>query len=100
MKGDKAEVEDFLSWFDKQNFEHKILIAGNHDFYFERESDEHIQQLLPENVVYLKDSSTTINGLKIWGSPITAGFFKWASNRHRREPIKRDWDRLTMFWNN
>jgi len=92
MKGDKEEVVDFLNWFERQDFEHKILIAGNHDFYFERESDEHIQQLLPENIVYLKDSFTTINGLKIWGSPITPWFFNWAFNRHRGEPIKRHWD--------
>ena len=92
MKGDKKEVEDFLNWFDKQDFKHKILIAGNHDFYFERESDENIQALLPKNIVYLKDSLTTINGLKIWGSPITPWFFNWAFNRHRGEPIKRHWD--------
>ena len=52
MKGDEDEVVEFLDWFDKQDFEHKVLIAGNHDFYFERESDEHIQLLLPQNVVY------------------------------------------------
>lgn len=92
MKGDKEEVVDFLKWFDNQDFEHKILIAGNHDFFFERESDEHIQELLPKNVVYLKDSLTTINGLKIWGSPITPWFFNWAFNRHRGDPIKRHWD--------
>lgn len=96
MKGDKVEVEDFLSWFDKQDFEHKILIAGNHDFYFERESDLHIQHLLPENVVYLNDNSTTINGIKIWGSPITPWFFNWAFNRHRGEPIKRHWDLIPI----
>lgn len=92
MKGEKDEVADFLKWFDNQDFEHKILIAGNHDFFFERESDEHIQELLPKNVVYLKDSLTTINGLKIWGSPITPWFFNWAFNRHRGDQIKRHWD--------
>jgi 3',5'-cyclic AMP phosphodiesterase CpdA len=56
MKGDKDEVADFLMWFSKQNFAHKILIAGNHDFYFEREPEEVIQQLLPKDIIYLNNS--------------------------------------------
>lgn len=92
MKGEKDEVANFLTWFTKQDFEYKILIAGNHDFYFERESEEDIQQILPQNVIYLKDSLVTIKGLNIWGSPITPWFFNWAFNRHRGDPIKRHWD--------
>jgi Icc-related predicted phosphoesterase len=91
MKGDKDEVADFLMWFSKQNFAHKILIAGNHDFYFEREPEEVIQQLLPKDIIYLNDSAVTVNGLKIWGSPITPWFFSWAFNRHRGDPIKKHW---------
>lgn len=92
MKGDENEITDFLSWFDKQDFIHKIFIAGNHDFYFERETEEQILKIIPENIIYLNDSSVIINGLKIWGSPITPWFFNWAFNRHRGEPIKRYWD--------
>jgi len=92
MKGEKDEVAEFLKWFDNQDFEHKVLIAGNHDFFFERESDKHIQDLLPKKVIYLKDSLTIINGLKIWGSPITPYFFNWAFNRRRGEAIKKHWD--------
>ena len=92
MKGDEDEIIDFLNWFDEQNFKHKILIAGNHDFYFETESQEQIEELLPKNITYLKDSSTTINEFKIWGSPITPWFFNWAFNRHRGEQINRHWD--------
>lgn len=96
MKGGKDEIADFSRWFDKQDFEHKILIAGNHDFYFEEESDKDIQQLLPKNIVYLKDSMATINGLKFWGSPITPWFFDWAFNRYRGDPIKKHWDLIPL----
>lgn len=92
MKGEKHEVEDFLTWFENQDFKYKILVAGNHDFYFERESVENIQSILPKNIVYLKDSLTTIKRLKIWGSPITPWFFNWAFNRHRGNEIQRHWD--------
>jgi len=96
MKGEENEIIEFLNWFDNQDFEHKVLIAGNHDFYFERESEGQIQAILPKSIVYLKDSFTTINGLKIWGSPITPWFFNWAFNRHRGDPIKRHWDLIPM----
>jgi Icc-related predicted phosphoesterase len=92
MKGNREEVEDFLSWFAGQDFAYKIFVAGNHDFFFEREADDEIHQLIPDNVIYLNNSHTILNGLKIWGSPITPWFFNWAFNRHRGEPIQRYWD--------
>jgi Icc-related predicted phosphoesterase len=91
-RGSEAEVIDFLNWFGNQNFEHKILIAGNHDFYFEREPPEQIKKILPQNIIYLNDSGTTINNIKIWGSPITPWFYNWAFNRHRGNEIKKHWD--------
>ena len=92
MKGDEASIITFLNWFKLQQFEYKILIAGNHDFYFERASERQIQDLIPQNIIYLNDSSVIINHIKIWGSPITPWFFNWAFNRHRGEAIKRHWD--------
>lgn len=92
MKGNREEVEDFLSWFARQDFAYKVFIAGNHDFFFEREAEVEIRKLIPENVIYLNDNHANINGLKIWGSPITPWFFNWAFNRHRGEPIRRYWD--------
>lgn len=75
MKGNREEVEDFLSWFAGQDFVYKIFVAGNHDFFFERKADDEIHQLIPNNVIYLNNTHTIIHGLKIWGSPITPWFF-------------------------
>ena len=33
-----------------------------------------------------------IDGIKIWGSPITPYFYGWAYNRNRGEEIKKHWD--------
>jgi len=74
MKGDEIEIVNFLSWFSAQDFQYKIFIAGNHDFYFERESQDKILNLLPENIIYLNDSDIIINNTRIWGSPITPCF--------------------------
>ncbi len=92
MRGDELSIINFLNWFSHQNYQYKILIAGNHDFYFERASNEEIEKIIPENVIYLNNSGTTINNLKIWGSPITPWFFDWAFNRYRGEQIQRYWD--------
>ena len=91
-KGKKEEVVDFLEWFSRQKFQYKIFIAGNHDFFFEKAGDEEIRKLIPENIIYLKDSGTVINGLKIWGSPFTPWFFNWAFNKKRGVEIRKHWD--------
>ncbi len=90
-RGAEFEVVDFLKWFSALDFPYKIFIAGNHDFFFERESAEKIMSMIPENVIYLNDSSTIINGIKIWGSPVQPWFYDWAFNRHRGEPIRKHW---------
>lgn len=91
-RGSKQELQDFLQWFSDLNYEHKIFIAGNHDFFFERADSEMITSLIPDNVIYLNDSGTSIGGINIWGSPVTPWFFDWAFNRHRGADIKKHWE--------
>ena len=90
--GNKEETVEFLTWFAELPFTYKIFIAGNHDFFFEESSEAEIKNLIPLNVIYLCNSSVIINGIKIWGSPITPYFFNWAFNRHRGDDISRYWD--------
>lgn len=92
MKGTRPEVEDFLNWFASLHFPHKILIAGNHDFFFERAPQDDIDGIIPAGVTYLNDSAVTINNITIWGSPITPWFFNWAFNRHRGDDIAKHWN--------
>ncbi len=91
-RGNKQEVQDFLQWFSDLNYEHKIFIAGNHDFFFERADSDMITSIIPDNVIYLNDSGISIGGFNIWGSPVTPWFFDWAFNRHRGADIKKHWD--------
>lgn len=96
MKGEEKEVVAFFDWLSQQPFKYKVLIAGNHDFYFEREPEECILKLLPDNVIYLNDSMATVEGFTIWGSHITPWFFNWAFNRHRGDPIRRHWELIPL----
>ncbi|MDB5252733.1 MAG: metallophosphoesterase [Flaviaesturariibacter sp.] len=91
FRGKKEEVMDFLGWFRALDFSNKILIAGNHDFFFEKESMRGIEGYLPTGVTYLQDTGLTIDGVHFWGSPYTPLFFNWAFNRKRGREIARHW---------
>lgn len=79
--GYEHEVRNFLKWFDSLvQYDHKIFIAGNHDWGFETKGLQ-FRNLVPENITYLEDSGIEIYGLKIYGSPVSKHFNDWAFNR-------------------
>ena len=92
-RGYKGEIIDFLKWYNELNFKNKILIAGNHDFYFEEGKPEDIAAMLAEypNITYLNDSGVEIDGVKFWGSPVQPWFYNWAFNRKGTD-ICKHWD--------
>lgn len=90
--GRPEEIQDFLDWFSKLKFRYKILIAGNHDFFFENAHEDVIKKIIPDGIIYLNDSGVEIKGIKVWGSPITPWFNDWAFNRNRGNEIKEHWD--------
>lgn len=70
----------FFHWFKEQEYEKKILVAGNHDGCLVGWDD-------PNNYIaagtdctdfeYLCDNSTTFRGYKIYGFPWTPKFCDW-----------------------
>ncbi len=90
--GDRTDTVRFLNWFSGQQFPHKIFIAGNHDLFFEKESAALINKMIPPGIIYLNDGGTTVNGLQVWGSPVTPWFQNWAFNRHHGNDINRHWN--------
>lgn len=104
-RGKQDEVEDFFDWFSSQDqCLNKIVIAGNHDLSFDPDRNiprgfpawiDELETDFPE-ITYLENSSTTLLGLKIWGSPITPDFFPetWAFNLPRGLKIAEVWDRI------
>jgi len=91
-RGTPSEIERFIEWYESLDYQYKIFIAGNHDFFFEDINEETLALTLPDSITYLNDSGITINGIKIWGSPITPRFHDWAFNRDRGENIRLHWD--------
>ena len=91
--GRPHEAQDFLAWFSRQPHRHKVFVAGNHDFIAEQEPAA-FRSLVPAGCVYLNDEFVEIEGLRIWGSPITPWFFDWAFNRRRGAEIREHWDKI------
>ncbi len=91
--GTIAEISKFnyeLGMF-KDRFKFIILIAGNHDFLFQK--DPNLAKSLISNVThYLQDEMVELDGIKFYGSPWQPYFYDWAFNLHRGEPIKAKWD--------
>ena len=89
-RGNEYEIIEFNEWLGTLPHKHKVVIAGNHDFMFEKYPKP--ARKLITNAIYLEDSFVKIGGLKIWGSPITPWFYNWAFNRYRGANIKKHWD--------
>jgi Icc-related predicted phosphoesterase len=120
--GRKHEVEKFIEWFSKQDYTHKVFIAGNHDLtfqsermyeeksaYFERRVFDtpgsegkpdwlkEILENLPTGMYYLENSSIKLEGINIWGSPYSPSFgYGWAFNKDRGNDIAQCWNEIPM----
>jgi predicted phosphodiesterase len=97
-RGSLREVEEFLAWFNELPYKHKIMIAGNHDFWFEKVSTFAVNEMLQEkypNIIYLNDSGVEIDGVKFWGSPVQPWFYDWAFNRMGAD-ICKHWDMIPL----
>jgi Icc-related predicted phosphoesterase len=88
--GSLDEVRAFTTWFAAQPHRHKIVVAGNHDFAFERTPEAAAP--LVDGMTYLQDAGVTIDGVRFWGSPWQPWFHNWAFNLERGAPIRQKWD--------
>jgi len=87
------ELLDFFDWFKNLPVKHKIFVAGNHDVAIER--FRHWPKDIEEmGITYLENSSTTINGIKIWGSPYTPTYGTNWSFQMNRNKTSRVWDTI------
>jgi Icc-related predicted phosphoesterase len=97
-QGYEYEVRKFLKWFDSiPNYTHKVFIAGNHDWLFQR-NPKLVKEIMKEysgRIHYLQDSHITIDGVKIYGSPWQPEFYNWAFNLPRNgEDLEGVWSKI------
>jgi Icc-related predicted phosphoesterase len=93
MRGKLSELNDFNDWLGEQPHKHKIIIAGNHDWCFERQKEASIKIIT--NAVYLEDQSIEIEGHLFYGSPWQPWFLNWAFNLQRGKEIQEKWDLIS-----
>lgn len=90
ITGTVEEIKLFNAWFSALQHKHKIFVAGNHDWLFER-NNELARMLLDTKIIYLQDSECEIEGLKIYGSPWQPRFYDWAFNLMRGAELAEKW---------
>ncbi|EGZ26024.1 hypothetical protein PHYSODRAFT_487565 [Phytophthora sojae] len=86
QRGTHAEIRDFNDWLGTLPHKHKLVIAGNHDvsmdaveydqhwdkaFRHKEYNDPSVSRALLTNCTYLENRSVVIEGVKIYGSPMT-----------------------------
>lgn len=106
----------FIAGNHDMSFDSEILMQTKIDYFdgkrsvWETEGNTHFPSVgkpqwldillnsgLDSNVFYLEDSDVTIDGLKIWGSPITPSFgYGWAFNKDRGYDINEVWNKIPI----
>ncbi len=108
-RGYDHEVQQFYKWFDSiNNYDHKVFIAGNHDWGFQDNSEKILGLLTGYKTIdYLEDDwinvgdsdpmDPEVNVVKIYGSPWQPEFYNWAFNLPRNgEELQAKWDQIPI----
>lgn len=77
-RGELGYIQKFSEQVNDYDYDNTIVIAGNHDFCFKNDLEVRAKEIIEENCIYLQDSSVTINGYKIYGTPWSSQFGSWA----------------------
>lgn len=92
--GDLEDIDGFCDWLCALPHRHKIVIAGNHDFCFQRSPAEARARL--RGCIYLEDQAVTVEGLRFYGSPWQPWFYDWAFNLPRGPEIAAVWEKIPL----
>jgi len=87
--GERMETIDFADWVMSLPHKHKVVIAGNHDWFAFNNPLETEQHFSRRGIHYLCDSAVTIEGVKFYGTPYTPMFYDWAFMESEDELAKR-----------
>lgn len=71
--------------------EHKVLIAGNHDFWAEEDPAGMSRACGERYIYYLDRDSVHVAGLTFWGSAWTPKFYDWAFMYSRGSAARAHW---------
>lgn len=73
--GSHSQMTDFSEWFNALEYEHKIIIPGNHELVTDR--FDIFDAYFDLDVHVLVNREVVINGIKFYGQPYTPAFGEW-----------------------
>jgi Icc-related predicted phosphoesterase len=73
----EPEFKDFILWFANLPIKHKVFVAGNHSSFVFHNKKEINEICKHYNIIYLEDDWAMVDGISIWGSPVTPNFGNW-----------------------
>lgn len=85
-------IDDFNQWLGDLPYQHKIVIAGNHDLVFE--TSPHQARKLLSQAIYLENSGTLIDGVHFWGCPVTPVLAEMAFAVERGAASRKFWNQV------
>lgn len=115
MAGTMQQVADFATWLRSLPFDHKYVIAGNHDVtfdpnYYNEEGGlmrfNFVEDVSPEkaretfisnageSVTYLEDVGAAYRGIRMYGAPWQPAFGNWAFQKQRGPPMAERWRQI------
>jgi len=93
-RGKLEELAPFLDWMAAQPHRHKVFVAGNHDRCCERDAEAVRGLAGARGLHYLCDEALEVDGLRLFGSPVTPWFRAMAFNQPRGPVIAETWAKI------
>lgn len=92
-RGTLMELQKVADWMRALPHRHKIVIAGNHDFWIQSNRTRVASELF-HGLTYLEDDEVTLDGVRFYGSPWQPWFHDWAFNLQRGPAIDAVWKKI------
>lgn len=80
-----GKIMDFFGWLSGLDYEHVLVVPGNHDFQMESYSMIQLLEKTFEGVEILIDRAIKINGVAFYGTPYQPNYKSFAFNRSEME---------------
>ncbi|MBK7395807.1 MAG: metallophosphoesterase [Myxococcales bacterium] len=93
-RGKLEELAPFLNWMAALPHRHKVFVAGNHDSCCERDPEAVRGLTAVRGIHYLCDEALELEGLRLFGSPVTPWFRGMAFTQARGPVIAETWAKI------
>lgn len=95
QSGSLEELQQAIDWLDRLPHQHKVVIAGNHDFILGSVPEAYVKsrwQLRWGSVIYLEDQSTVLHfaggrKLSVYGNPKTRKHGSWCFQYDKHDDV-------------